>query len=186
MSLSDPIHGPDPYYSHEWEASCASRLSRTGNRGDAHFAPRPPTIRVTSNEAFLAALLSKRRSSSGALAPALSLRLRRIRHGTRRCQHIWATAAPSISVASALDSLRSASCFAGEATNASPVTITPVTIRGILSPVAVFTGPSLRSDAVFLATAKRSASAGKKRGFSLPVNGSTVRPTRNPSGVHSP
>ena len=87
----------------------------------------------TGNEArgVLGSALLERRSSFGALALALSLRLRTIRHGMRRCQQICATAAPSISVASALNSLRGASFFAGEATNASPVTITPVTTRGI-------------------------------------------------------
>src|SRR5207249_10934268 len=45
----------------------------------AHWPSRRPTIPVTSNAAFWAALFSKRSTLSCALAPALSLRLRRIR-----------------------------------------------------------------------------------------------------------
>src|SRR5206468_1357633 len=52
----------------------------------AHWPSRRPTIPVTRNAAFWAALFSKRSTLSCALAPALSLRLRRIRHGTRRGQ----------------------------------------------------------------------------------------------------
>src|SRR5882724_4199388 len=105
------LGGPPGAQSHSIDRAIAT---------SAHCPSRSPTIPVTSSAAFWAALFSKRSTFSYALAPAISLRLRRIRHGTRRCQQICATAAPSISVASALNSLRSASFFAGEATNASP------------------------------------------------------------------
>src|SRR5437870_10802354 len=72
LSLGDPPGAQ----SHHWIARAIAT--------SAHCASRRPTISVTSSAAFWAALFSKRSTFSDALAPALSLRLRRIRHGTQK------------------------------------------------------------------------------------------------------
>src|SRR5207249_9384209 len=75
-SRLSPSLGDPPGAQSHWIATAIAR--------SAHCDSRRPTILVTSNAAFWEALFSKRSTFSDALAPALSLRLRRIRHGTQK------------------------------------------------------------------------------------------------------